>query len=118
MWVHSLHARILRSQNANVSQGLVISDVRFQNELDMLKKCGAILYRVSRGDPPEWAKYARGALSGDRECVKLFGTTYSHLHVTEWMPWGLDVDGTIYNDGSISDLESKVTEIVSSTPTK
>ncbi len=48
VWVKSMEKQILDIENINVN--LVITDIRFQNELDIIKKYGGVIIRVLRND--------------------------------------------------------------------
>lgn len=49
IWVDSLERKI-----RNTTKNVIITDCRFKNELDMLRKLGAIIVRVQRPPLPDW----------------------------------------------------------------
>ena len=51
IWVYSLEHKI-----HNTNKNIIITDCRFKNEIDMLKKLGATIVRVQRPPLPEWFK--------------------------------------------------------------
>lgn len=53
IWIYSLEKRLSES-----AENLIISDCRFQNEIQMLKKTGGKLIHVERSSAPSWSKIA------------------------------------------------------------
>lgn len=103
IWVSSL---INRCKQRNV----VITDVRFKNEVNGLRKHNAILIRVKRGDDPQWYETAYLANQGhvpSQQEMKQLG-----IHISEWDWVGSTFDYTIKNDGTIEDLRSAVKQIL------
>lgn len=49
IWVDSLQKKLME-----MDKNVVITDVRFPNEIDMIKELGGTIYRVERGDLPKW----------------------------------------------------------------
>ena len=49
IWVNSLEKKV-----KNTDKNIIITDCRFKNELDMLRKLGAIVIRVQRPPLPDW----------------------------------------------------------------
>lgn len=49
IWVDCLERKILDSD-----KNIVITDVRFPNEIEMIKRIGGEIWRVERGELPEW----------------------------------------------------------------
>lgn len=97
IWVISL---LQRSQHKNV----VVTDVRFKNEVEALRKNQGILIRIRRGPNPDWYHTALCANRGNsaaEEEMKQLG-----IHQSEWDWIGCDVHHTIYNDGTLADLKS------------
>jgi hypothetical protein len=108
IWLNSLEYRI-RKQHTN-SSCVVVSDARFRNELDLIKKMGGKIIWVQRGELPEWYETAKTA---DSNVVsrKIMETTYKDVHESEWNWAGYPVDYIIDNNGTLEDLEKKVLEI-------
>jgi hypothetical protein len=105
IWIASLENKL-----RNVDTNVVISDCRFPNEFAAIKNAGGIIVRVKRGPEPEWYDYASGALAGNIEDIlilKEFG-----IHESEWAWYGLTVDYTIDNNGTLDELYSKITTII------
>lgn len=99
VWVTSL---LKRSKGRDT----VITDVRFKNEINLIKENNGIVVRVRRGEEPEWYTTAVLANRGYRhemeELQKL------NIHVSEWDWVGSPIDYTISNDGSLGDLEKEI----------
>ena len=104
IWVNSL---LKRAGDKNV----VITDVRFKNELKFIQKNNGIVIRVKRGPEPEWYEDAIKVNKGDRHIgwalakdrLKRKGI---HVSETDWV--GSKFDYTIENDGTLEDLGKKV----------
>ena len=104
IWVNSL---LKRAGDKNV----VITDVRFKNELKFIQKNNGVVVRVKRGPEPEWYEDAIKVNKGDRyigwalakDRLKRKGI---HVSETDWV--GSKFDYTIENDGTLEDLGKKV----------
>jgi hypothetical protein len=98
IWVISL---LNRSKDKNV----VVTDVRFQNEIDYIQRSGGKIIRVVRGEDPVWYRTLCGIskLSEREEFMKT-----QNIHKSEWDWVGTTFDAIIFNDGSLSDLYDKV----------
>jgi len=83
-------------------EDVVISDVRFPNEIAMIKsKSDSHMWQVWRGDAPHWWELAQAAPSAMKE-------KFPEIHPSEYMWAGEPFDKIIYNDGSVEDLQNKV----------
>lgn len=111
IWIASLENRLLQ-----MKQDAVISDVRFPNEIKMIKRLRGKVYRIKRGDDPEWwnvalrqneankmAKKSKNMVLADK-----METDYPEVHLSEYAWIGEKIDGVIENDGSIDDLRDAV----------
>ena len=100
VWVSLLKKHMLDNPG-----NYVIPDVRFRNEQNMIRELGGEIWRVQRGDIPEW--YG---------CAMLDNTTGSDLmeayevHPSEykWIDMNNKFDVTLYNEGTIEDLGQQV----------
>lgn len=52
LWVFSMESRLINSDK------IIIPDVRFQNEIEMIKNLGGVMIWVQRGALPEWYECA------------------------------------------------------------
>lgn len=106
IWINSLEYRMRCAEHD--PRTIVISDARFQNELDLIRRLNGKIIWVRRGELPEWYDIAVDANSGNAVSKRIMTTRYSNVHKSEWDWVGFDVDEVIYNDATISELEEKV----------
>ena len=102
IWIASLESKLRNSKD-----NIVISDVRFPNEIKAIHNAGGKVIRIKRGPEPEWYDDAANANAGDRYIgwsigKKRLETLKIHASETAWI--GGDIDVTITNDGSIDEL--------------
>lgn len=103
IWVISL-------LNRSHGKDVVVTDVRFQNEVKYIQDNGGVVVRVKRGPEPEWFQVAEDANAG-------FYSATLHMkdlgiHSSEWDWIGCDFNYTIENDGTIDDLGNKVKDLL------
>lgn len=115
IWVNSLEYRI-RKQHS--SENVILTDARFQNEIQMIRHLGGTVIRVQRGDDPEWMSVAASANQGDTDAQHTMNTTYAHIHPSEWSWVGCDVDHVVHNDGDLIDLENIMMSLIDQMPQK
>ncbi len=86
----------------------VITDCRFQNEIDVIRRASGRLIYVERGLKPDWVEQAIKAYKGSEPDRKWFAD--QGIHVTVWSTYGIaeQADITIENNGSLEDLYSVV----------
>lgn len=99
IWIHSLERRITTT---NLDKDVVITDVRFPNEIDMIKRLGGTIFHIARNEPPSWFLTAIHA-------PELMKTEHSDVHESEYA-WISTVYGdpdTIFipNDGTLQELK-------------
>ena len=107
IWIDSLEYR-LRSKAE--TRCVVVSDARFTNELDLIKKLGGHIIWVQRGELPQWYETAKTA-SENAINRKIMETRYRDVHESEWNWAGYPVDYIIKNDSTIEDLYKDVGQI-------
>lgn len=107
-WIHSLFRKIEYGVN------LIITDVRFPNEIDAIGREFGILIRVKRGEDPDWFDVASKVnLQGiDHVNAKAMEILYPRIHPSEWAWVGTKFDFVIENDGNLEDLKQKVNMIM------
>jgi hypothetical protein len=101
----SIWVSLLKKQMLDSPGDYVVPDVRFRNEQDMIRELGGEIWRVQRGDVPEW--YG---------CAMLDNTTGSNLmesydvHVSEykWIDMNNKFNTTIYNNSTLEQLKQLV----------
>lgn len=102
IWVASL---IERSRNRKT----VITDVRFRNEIEMIRQNNGIIIRVVRGNDPIWYNVASLANRGMKFALETMEST--GIHTSEWSWCGCDFDYEVRNDGTIDDLRNETKNI-------
>lgn len=110
IWFLSLERRIMQD---TASRGVVISDVRFQNEFEFIRKNKGLLIRIYRGPEPEWYITAMLANQGDADAINTMKTKYSDVHYSEWAWAGISPDYIVDNNGTIENLEQQLDNIFS-----
>lgn len=109
LWFLTLQNRIRK----NLTQHMVISDVRFPNEIDFVRKNGGTLIKVNRGSTPIWYETARLANKGNSIAKEAMNKTYSAAHFSEWAWAGCEVDFEVDNNSTVDNLETQVRNIMS-----
>lgn len=109
IWLSSLEYRIHKTHKQN--KCVVISDCRFVNELNLIKKLGGKIYHVVRGANPEWYDFAVKANSGDARSLNIMKTNYKDVHKSEWDWVGYEFDDVIDNNGTLEDLDNQIEKI-------
>jgi hypothetical protein len=102
IWIASLENKLRNSQD-----NIVISDVRFPNEIKAIHNSGGKVIRIKRGPDPDWYEAALNANKGDRYVGWATGKSKLEklgIHASETAWVGGDIDFTITNDGTIDDL--------------
>jgi hypothetical protein len=103
IWIASLENKLRNSED-----NIVISDVRFPNEIKAIHNAGGKVIRIKRGPEPEWYQSAVDFNKGPNGNIG-WATGRSRLeklglHASETAWVGGNIDVTISNDGSIDDL--------------
>lgn len=99
IWVSALERRIRGIEN------VVISDVRFPNEVNFIKKMDGMVTRVVRGPDPVWFNTA---LDHNRGVAYDMYIKYPEVHFSEWAWIGTLFDHVLSNNGSKVELEACV----------
>ena len=115
IWIASLENKMRRT-----TDNIVISDVRFPNEIKAIHNAGGKVIRVRRGEEPDWYDAAVSMNKGDiqnmtwalsKEKIKNLGI---HASETAWV--GGDIDVVIENNGTIDDLYQAIRSQVEDHP--
>lgn len=117
IWLASVE-NMLRTIDTS-KKNIVINDCRFANETAAMKKQGAILIRVNRGEKPVWYETAReelffvNLLGRDAVYESSMQKNYPDIHISEW-GWLLEKpDFEIDNNGTVDDLHRLIDDILS-----
>jgi hypothetical protein len=110
IWVDCLEKTLLENPDKNY----VITDVRFPNEIEMIRKNKGAIWRVERGELPSWYKTCESIgqeiIAGNdvseryNEIVEL-----KTIHESEWKWIGIDNPDRLFkNNGTLNDLANHV----------
>lgn len=110
IWIASLENKMRKT-----TDNIVISDVRFPNEIKAIHNAGGIVVRIKRGDDPEWYQDAVNANEGAKNMSWLISKdriTRLGIHASETAWVGGDIDHIVYNDSTIDELFSQIRGLV------
>lgn len=105
IWIASLENKLRQTKD-----DVVISDVRFPNEIKALRDAGGEVYWIQRGELPSWyniALHANAGSTADQDKLKQLGV---HASETAWV--GLPMNGSVGNNGSIEQLYNQLRNLV------
>ena len=105
IWIASLENKIRNSKD-----DIIVSDVRFPNEVKAIKNQNGKMIWVQRGRLPKWYDVALDANAGSN--VAINELKIQNIHASEWAWVGTKFDHTIHNDMNIDDLYSEVKSLV------
>lgn len=106
IWIDSLESRINASK-----QDIVISDCRFDNEIQAIHKMGGIVMWIQRGPLPEWYNCAVDELRYLKNIGYETGWEsemagrYPDIHKSEWAWLDSEIDTIISNNGTQDELK-------------
>lgn len=109
IWFLTLQNRLRKNSEQNV----VISDVRFPNEVKFIQEQGGTIVRIHRGPEPSWFDVAVAANNGDAWQHNLMTNdpALKQIHHSEWAWVGARIDHSIHNNGSLLALETEVSRL-------
>lgn len=107
IWLLSVKKKILSSEYP-----VTISDVRFKNEVKLIKELGGKICFVSRGNLPIWYDVAKKASLGDDSALHTMKTEYSKVHISEYDWLNTVPDYTIDNNKQLIDTYSTLDNLV------
>jgi hypothetical protein len=110
IWIASLENKMRKT-----SDNIVISDVRFPNEILAIKNAGGQVVRVVRGADPEWYQDAWNVNQGPTNMswsISKLNMERRKIHASEtaWIGKGIDIE--IDNNGTIDDLFKQIKSLV------
>ena len=111
IWIASLENKMRKT-----GDNIVISDVRFPNEIKAIKSAGGQVVRVVRGADPEWYQDAWNMNQGPTNMswsISKMRMEQRKIHASEtaWIGKGIDLE--IDNNGSIDQLFAQIKNLVS-----
>ena len=114
IWIASVENKMRKT-----TDNIVISDVRFPNEIKAIHNAGGKVIRVTRGIDPDWYQDAVNANSGPQTIGWSIGRRRLEqlgIHASETAWVGGNIDVTISNDGTIDELFSAIKNQVINLP--
>lgn len=105
IWIASLENKL-----RNTKDDIVISDVRFPNEITAIHNAGGRVIRVVRGPEPDWYNIALGANAGILSDIVELKQLGIHASETAWV--GGDIDIVIDNNATINDLYTQIHKVL------
>ncbi len=114
IWIASLENKMRKT-----TDNIVISDVRFPNEIKAIHNAGGLVVRVKRGDDPEWYQDAVNMNSGQSNMSWLISKTRIEklgIHASETAWVGGEIDHTVWNNSSIDDMFAQIKNLVEDHP--
>ena len=97
IWVAACERQIEMTDN-----NVVISDCRFFNELNVIKRLGGTTSVVWRDNEPEW--WGSACKANTQHQPHIMETQYPNVHPSEWSWAGWAFDNVINNVGTLEDL--------------
>ena len=111
IWIASLENKMRKT-----GDNIVISDVRFPNEILAIHNAGGIVVRIKRGEEPEWFESAASVNRGPDGNIT-WSTSRRKLEIlkihaseTAWV--GGNIDFLVTNDSTIDDLYNQIQELI------
>ena len=113
-WIASLENKLRKSED-----DVVISDCRFPNEIEAIKRAGGAVIRVRRGADPEWYPLAEAVNAGPKHigwslAKDQLGKFDIHASETAWV--GTEFDAVLDNNSTMDHLYSQITRLVQDLP--
>jgi hypothetical protein len=105
IWIASLENKIRNSKD-----DIIVSDVRFPNEVKAIKNQNGKMIWVQRGRLPKWYDTALEANAGRN--IAINELKIQKIHASEWAWVGTKFDHIIHNDMKIDDLYNEVKALV------
>jgi hypothetical protein len=100
IWIASVENK-LRTTKDNI----VISDCRFPNEIESIRRAGGRVIRIARGADPAWFSLAKVHAAE-------MPNVYPNIHASEYSWASTEFDLVIDNNGSIEDLYTELKNLV------
>jgi len=110
IWIASLENKLRQTQD-----NIVISDVRFPNEIKAIQKAGGKVFRINRGLLPDWYDYALSVNQGPRHigwALSKDQMAKLKIHASEWAWIGHKFDAELDNNGTFDTLFEQLKNLV------
>ncbi len=116
IWISSLEYRVKKLHHQN--ECVVISDCRFQNEVNIIRAMNGTVILVERDEKPEWYDIALKANEGDAVARHIMNRDFKQIHASEWDWIGCHIDYTVKNTSTKEELFEQVDNIIDRLPQK
>jgi hypothetical protein len=106
IWIASLENRIRQSTDS-----VVITDCRFPNEIEAIRRLGGKVVRVLRGPEPEWYQDVLNYNTGPKKigwAISKVKLEKLNIHPSETSWIGTNFDFVIENNGTLDELYQQV----------
>lgn len=111
IWIASLENKIRK-----LSDNIVITDVRFPNEISAIRNAGGVVVQIQRGIEPEWhadaLAFNRGPSNNMRWALGRDRLEKLGIHASETAWIGQEFDYIITNNSSIDDLFKQIEQLL------
>jgi hypothetical protein len=111
IWIASLENKMRKT-----TDNIVISDVRFPNEIKAIHSAGGIVVRIKRGDDPEWydaaASFNKGPIGNVSWSISKSYLEKLNIHASETAWVGGAIDHIVHNDTTIDALFAQIKNLV------
>jgi hypothetical protein len=114
VWIAALENKMRKT-----TDDIVISDVRFPNEIQAIRQAGGKVFRIKRGIDPDWYEDARVLNVGHTNMTWTMARLRMEnlqIHNSEWAWVGQRFDSEIDNNGTIDDLCEQIKSLVQDLP--
>ena len=110
IWIASVENKMRKT-----TDNIVISDVRFPNEINAIHNAGGLVVRIKRGVDPEWYQDAVNMNCGPTNmswAISRMRMEQLGIHASETAWVGSKIDHVISNDTSIDDLYTQIKNLL------
>lgn len=110
IWIASVENKMRKT-----SDNIVISDVRFPNEIDAIHNANGLVIRIKRGADPVWYQDAANVNAGASNmswAISKMRMEKLGIHASETAWVGGKIDHVISNDGTIDDLFGQIRNLL------
>jgi hypothetical protein len=115
IWIASLENKMRKTED-----NIVISDVRFPNEINAIHNANGLVVRIKRGQDPDWfdaaISFNKGPNGNATWALSQRKLEQLKIHASEYSWVGSPVDYTIYNDTTIDELFNQIKDLVKDLP--
>jgi len=100
IWIASLENKLRKTED-----NVVISDCRFSNEVESIRRAGGRVIRIVRGPDPKWFELAK-------RTPELMSSVFPAVHASEYSWAPTEFDFIIENNGTIDELYAELKNLV------